>query len=172
MNRRVLAPALTIAALTFAAVSPAGAAELFSAGGWIGEGRIATGPAAALERGRCRVQIKPDDAGRDVSITGQCAVAVGLSDVSLRVLRGPGGKVNAGVWTAATGQNVQFSGQETKDRIVMAATTPVIDDGIAYETRVEVAALPAAGFSLRQLMRAEGATAWRLVVDMDYRPAD
>jgi hypothetical protein len=152
--------------------SPATATELFAAAGdWAGEGRIAIGPAAPLERGRCRIEIAPDPAGQDVSITGRCAVAAGLSDISLRLLRGQGGRVNAGIWSAATGQIVQFAGTETAESITLAATAPVLLDGVGYEARVELVAPEADGFTLRQLLRGEGETAWRLVVDMAYRPA-
>ena len=168
---KALPPTLVLI-LCLALPLPAAATELFAAAGaWIGEGRIATSPTAPLERGRCRVEIAPQPGERDVSITGQCAVAAGLSDVSLRFLRGAGGKVNAGVWTAATGQTVQFAGEESREAIVMRATTPVEADGTAYETQVEVSAPDRDGFTLRQLMRGEGETKWRLVVDMAYRPA-
>lgn len=155
-----------------ALAAPAGATELFTANGaWTGEGRIATGPQAPLERGRCRVEIAPEPSGRDVSITGQCAVAAGLSDISLRLVRGDGGRVNAGFWSAATGETVQFAGTETETTIALAATAPVTRDETAYETRVEVSAPDADGFTLRQLLREEGETAWRLVVEMAYRPS-
>lgn len=163
--------ALLCALLTLAA--PATATELFSAAGaWTGEGRIATSPDAPLERGRCRVQIAPDSSGRDVSITGQCAVAAGLSDISLRLVRGAAGRVNAGFWSAATGQTVQFAGTETEGTITLAATAPVTVDSISYETRVEVQAPEPGGFTLRQMIRTPGAEAWRLVVDMAYSPSD
>jgi len=162
--------ALLLAAL-LALATPASATELFSAAGaWTGEGRIATSPTAPLERGRCRVQIAPT-AGTDVSITGQCAVAAGLSEISLRLVRGAGGKVNAGFWSAATDQTVQFAGTETDDTITLAATTPVIVDDIAYDTRVDVAVPDGTSFTLRQMLRAPGEEAWRLVVDMAYRPS-
>lgn len=159
-----------ILAALLALATPAAATELFSAAGaWTGEGRIATSPMAPLERGRCRVQIDPT-AGADVSITGQCSVAAGLSDISLKLVRGAGGKVNAGFWSAATGQTVQFAGTESAKTITLAATTPVIVDDTTYEARVEVAVPGPDSFTLRQLIRATGETAWRLVVDMAYRP--
>jgi hypothetical protein len=162
-----------VTALFFAGALPAMATELFeAAGAWQGEGRIATGPRAPLERGRCRVEVKPAPGGRDVSITGRCAVAAGLSDISLRVVRGAGGKVNAGFWSAATGQTVQFSGIETAETIVMEATSSFVLDEIEYESRVEVLAPGADGFTIRQMLRSEGETVWHLVVDMAYRPAD
>lgn len=163
----------TILAACLLLAAPAGATELFSAAGaWTGEGRIATAARAPLERGRCRVKITPDGAGRDVSITGQCAVAAGLSDISLRLVRGADGVVNAGFWSAATGQTVQFAGTETADTITLAATGPVILDDTAYEARVEVMAPDTRGFTLRQMLRAPGESAWRLVVDMAYLPSE
>lgn len=162
---------IALLAAFLAVAAPASATELFSAAGaWTGEGRIATGPEAPLERGRCRVQIAPDGAGGDVSITGQCAVAAGLSDISLRLVRGAGGKVNAGFWSAATGQTVQFAGSETANTITLAATNPVTVDDVAYESRVEVQTPGPGSFTMRQLIRVPGAEAWRLVVDMAYSP--
>lgn len=160
-----------IAPMLFALATPAGATQLFAAAGaWTGEGRIATGPDAGLERGRCQVEIVAAASGDDVSITGRCAVAAGISDISLRLVRGQGGKVNAGVWSAATGQTVQFAGTETTETITLAAIAPVVLGETVYETRVEVLAPGAEGFTLRQTLRADGETAWRLVVDIAYRP--
>lgn len=158
--------------LALLAAAPATGAELFAASGpWVGEGRLATGVAAPLERGRCRVEITPDGGAGTVDVIGTCAVAVGKSDISLKLLRAPGGVVRAGVWTAATDQVVQYAGKEVPGRIVLDATTPLVVDGVAHETRVEVEMLDAARFTFRQLLRAEGADAWRLVAEMTYRPA-
>jgi hypothetical protein len=166
MNRIAIACTLI---LTLAA--PASATEMFAAAGtWRGEGRIATAPRAPLERGRCQVEIAPEAGGGDVSITGRCAVAAGQSDISLRLVRGAGGEVRAGFWSAATGQTVQFAGTETDSAIVLMSTGQVELDGTVYQSRVEVSAPDAQGFAIRQMLRAEGEEAWRLVVDMAYRP--
>ncbi|GKY89331.1 hypothetical protein [Sinisalibacter aestuarii] len=163
---------IALAALLAVFAAPASATELFeAAGNWQGEGMIATGPRAPLERGRCRVEIAPAAGGGDVSITGSCAVAAGLSDISLRLVRGAGGKVNAGFWSAATAQTVQFAGTETDGAIVMEATGALVLDEVPYQSRVEVETGGAEGFTLRQMLRAEGEDAWRLVVDMAYRQA-
>jgi len=98
-------------------------------------------------------------------------VAAGRSEISLKLLRGPEGAVNAGVWSAATGQTVQYAGRETAERIALAATSPLALDGVKYEARIDVAASDPERFTLRQLMRAEGDAAWRLVAEMIYRPA-
>ena len=156
-----------------ALAGPAAATEIFEAeGAWVGEGRLATGAEAPLERGRCRVEIAPEPGGRDVAVKGTCAAAVGMSDISLRIVRRDGGRVAAGFWSAATGQTVQFTGTETGDTIEMASTTALMVDEVPYEARVEVSAPDAESFAIRQLLRAEGAEAWRLVVDMTYRKAD
>lgn len=166
---------IRLAALTamfFTAAMPATATDLFEAvGAWQGEGRIATGPRAPLEKGRCKVEVTPAPGGQDVSITGRCAVAAGLSDVSMRLVRGAGGKVNAGFWSAASGQTVQFSGTETAETIIMQATSALMVDEAAYESRVEVAVPGGDGFTIRQMVRGEGEEAWRLVLDMAYLPA-
>lgn len=163
--------AFVLVILLVAHAQPLRATELFSAAGdWVGEGRLAISPTAPLERGRCRVTISPDAAKRDVSITGQCAVAAGLSQISLRLVRGEDGRVQAGVWTGATGQTVQFAGRESATTITMEATAPVLQDGVSYEARVEVTAPARGSFSMRQLMRGAGEAAWRLVAEMDYRP--
>jgi hypothetical protein len=152
--------------------SPAAAAEIFEAeGAWVGEGLLSTGAEAPLERGRCRVEIAPEPDGRDVSVTGSCAVAVGISDISLRIVRSGSGRVNAGFWSAATGQTVQFSGTETDAMIEMGSTTALTVGETPYESRVSVSAPDESSFTIRQLLRAEGAEAWRLVVDMTYRKA-
>lgn len=158
--------------LTFFAAAPAAGAELFSAAGqWLGEGRLATGATAPLERGRCRVEITPDEAARAVDVIGTCAVAAGMSHISLKLVRGAGGAVNAGVWSAATGQVLQYAGSETEAGIALASTTPLVVDAVAYETRVDVTAPDGDSFAFRQLLRAEGEAAWRLVAEMTYRPA-
>lgn len=166
----VLAAALATACLSLAA--PAGATDLFDArGAWAGEGRIATSPEAPLERGRCRVEITPSADQRDVSITGRCAVAAGLSNISLRLVRRGDGSVNAGVWAAATGETVQFSGTESGARIVMQSRDAVVVDGVSYQARVEVdAPRGRAGFTLRQMLRSGADGPWRLVADMAYLP--
>lgn len=158
-------------ALILTLTAPASATEMFvAAGTWRGDGRIATAPRAPLERGRCQVEIAPEAGGGDVSITGRCAVAAGQSDISLRLVRGAGGEVRAGFWSAATGQIVQFAGTETDSDIVLMSTVEFEMNGTAYQSRVEVSAPAADGFSIRQMLRAEGEEAWRLVVDMAYRP--
>lgn len=162
--------ALTGVLSTFAA--PALAVDIFAAdGAWIGQGQIATGAVAPLERGRCKVSIAPASAGSEVSITGKCAVSAGASNISMKVVRGAGGKVSAGVWSAATGQTVQLSGVERAGDIRLTSTSPLDVEGQAYETRVDVVAPDAAHFSIRQLLRPVGETAWRLVVDMTYAKA-
>jgi hypothetical protein len=159
-------------AVILATASPAAATEIFEAeGAWVGEGLLATGAEAPLERGRCRVEIAPDPEQRDVSVTGSCAVAAGVSDISLRILRSGDARVNAGFWSAATGQTVQFSGTEIGTAIEMQSTTVLMVDETPYESRVSVSAPDAESFAIRQLLRAEGAEAWRLVVDMTYRKA-
>lgn len=159
---------LAVACMAFAL--PAQATEIFTAeGAWAGEGMLATGAEAPLERGRCRVDISPKPGGEDVSVTGTCAVSVGISDISLRIVRSGNGKVNAGLWSAATGQTVQYSGTETDDEIELASTTQLMIDDTPYESRVSVSAPDADSFAIKQLLRAEGAEAWRLVVDMTYR---
>lgn len=150
---------------------PANATEIFEAeGAWVGEGQLATGAEAPLERGRCKVNIKPAEGNNDVSVTGTCAVAVGLSDISIRLVRS-GGRVNAGVWSAATGQTVQYSGTETDDMIDMTSTTELMIDDKPYDSQVRVTAPDANSFAIRQILRAKGADAWRLVVQMTYTKA-
>lgn len=152
--------------------APAAGAELFSAtGAWQGEGRLATGATAPLERGRCRVEITPGEGGGAVDVIGTCAVAAGMSDISLKLVRGQGGTVNAGVWSAATGQVLQYAGTETAEGIALVSTSPLVLDAVAYETRVDVTAPDTESFAFRQLLRAEGDAAWRLVAEMTYRPA-
>lgn len=149
---------------------PALGADIFSASGaWTGEGQLATGAENALQRGRCRVEIAPADG--EVSVTGTCVVAAGASDISLKVVRGDGGRVNAGFWSAATDQVVQFAGREEADTLRLVSTTPLEVEGRSYESMVEVATPDAAGFTLRQMLRVPGEEVWRLVVDMAYRPA-
>ncbi|RME15178.1 MAG: hypothetical protein D6801_07865 [Alphaproteobacteria bacterium] len=168
-----LVPLLRASALLLLALpAPAAASELFTASGaWLGEGLLATGPEAPLERGRCRVRAEPAPGGGDVAIKGSCAVAAGVSELSLRFLRGEGGTVRAGFWTAATGQTVQFAGTESDGQIVMEAVGPITLEGRSYEARVEVTTPGDGSFSIRQMLRGEGDEAWRLVVDMQYRPA-
>lgn len=158
--------------LALIAAAPAVGAELFDvAGAWVGEGRLATAADAPLERGRCRVAVTPRADGGEVDVTGTCAVAAGMSEISLKLVRGPGGAVNAGVWSAATRQTVQYAGTETDEGIALVSTSPLDVDGVAYETRVDVTAPDAGSFALRQLLRPEGEAAWRLVAEMTYRPA-
>jgi len=167
MTRFVLVLA---AAALFA--QPASATEIFEAeGAWVGEGQLATGAEAPLERGRCKVDIKPVEGNNDVSVTGTCAVAVGLSDISIRLVRSSSGRVNAGVWSAATGQTVQYSGTETDDMIDMSSTTELLIDDKPYDSQVRVTAPDADSFAIRQILRAKGADTWRLVVQMTYRKA-
>lgn len=147
------------------------AADLFSSdGAWLGEGQMATGVAAPLERGRCRVEVtQSEEAAGDVSVTGFCAVAAGKSDISLRVVRGENGKVNAGFWSAATGQTIQLSGTETPDQIELSSTTALVVDDAPYETQVRVTAPDDDSFEIRQILRGEGEEKWRLVAQMTYR---
>lgn len=169
MNRCAILLAILPAMIV---AGPAAGADLFSVTGpWKGEGRLATGANAPLERGRCQVEITPDAGGGAVDVIGTCAVAAGMSDISMKLVRGTGGAVNAGVWSAATGQIVQYSGRETVDRIELVSTTTLVISDVAYETRVDVTAPAAESFAFRQLMRAEGDDAWRVVVEMTYRPA-
>lgn len=154
------------------AAAPAAASDLFSAAGpWIGEGRLATGATQPLERGRCRVEITPGADGDTLDVIGNCAVAAGISEISLKLVRDAGGAVQAGVWSAATGQVLQYTGRETGDVVALVSTTPLVVGEVAYDTRVDVTAPGADGFAFRQLMRAAGEARWRLVAEMDYRPA-
>lgn len=161
-----------VGALLVLSASPVLAVDIFAAeGGWVGQGQISTGAEAPLERGRCKVDIAPDASAANVSITGKCVVSAGGSDISMKVVRGAGGKVSAGVWSAATGQTVQLSGTESAGAISLASTSPLTVEGKTYETRVDVSAPDAEHFTIRQLLRQEGASAWRLVVDMTYAKA-
>ncbi len=150
------------------------AGEFFTTTGtWMGDGQMATGAEAPVERGRCRVEIKPaEDAPGDVSVTGNCAVAAGKSDISLRVVRAGPGKVNAGFWSAATGQTIQLSGTETPDQIDLSSTTPLIVDDKAYETQLRVTVPDDESFVIRQILRGEGEETWRLVAEMTYHRVD
>lgn len=165
MNKATLFAALLAAA-------PAEARDLFTAAGpWIGEGRLATGATQPLERGRCRVELTPGAGGAALDVIGTCAVAAGTSEISLKLVRRAGGAVQAGVWSAATGQVLQYSGRESGDSIALTSTTPLMVGEVAYDTRVDVSAPEADGFAFRQLMRAAGEERWRLVAEMEYRPA-
>lgn len=163
---------LALASLIALVAAPARAVEIFTAeGAWMGEGQLATGVGAPLERGRCKVEIRPEPDGQDVSVTGKCVVAAGASEISMRVVRSGGGRVNAGIWSAASNQTMQMSGTETAGAIELVSTTPLLVGETAYESRVSVSAPDAKSFAIRQLLRAEGDTTWRLVVDMTYRQA-
>ncbi len=161
---------ISLIASLFALAGPAYATEIFDAqGSWVGEGQLATGAEAPLERGRCRVDVEPKEDGTDVSVTGHCAVAVGKTDISLRIVRSDSGRINAGMWTAATGQTVQYSGTETGSTIELVSTTPLMVEDTPYESRVNVDSADADGFAIQQLLRAEGVEAWHVVLEMTYR---
>ncbi|MEJ2036615.1 MAG: hypothetical protein P8X69_11400 [Maritimibacter sp.] len=170
----------SFAALCLALISgaPAYAADLFNADGkWLGEGQMSTGVRAPLERGRCQVEVAPSEgvdaaAGGDVNVIGFCAVAAGKSDISLRLVRYGDGGVNAGFWSAATGQTIQLAGQETPEQIEMISTTALIVDDEPFETQVRVIAPDEDSFQIRQIMRAEGEEKWRLVAEMTYHRVD
>ena len=163
---------LPVFMLLLVAPAPSMAVDLFAAtGAWQGEGRLATGPEAPLVRGRCRVEITPDPGAGALDLVGRCAVAAGMSDISVKLVRTPGGAVRAGVWSAATGQTVQYAGAESGAKIALTAAAPLDLDGRIYESRVEVTAPDGPSFAVRQLLRASGETAWRVVAEMTYRPA-
>ncbi|MEJ2021988.1 MAG: hypothetical protein P8X43_08115 [Maritimibacter sp.] len=167
----------SFAALCLALISgaPAYAADLFNADGkWLGEGQMSTGVRAPLERGRCQVEVSPaeDGAEGDVNVIGFCAVAAGKSDISLRLVRNGDGGVNAGFWSAATGQTIQLAGQETPEQIELSSTTALIVGDEPFETQVRVIAPDEDSFQIRQIMRAEGEEKWRLVAEMTYRRVD
>lgn len=157
-------------ALTLAAASPAMAADLFTASGsWTGDGKLATGVNAPLERGRCRVNVTPSGNGNTVDVIGDCAVAVGRSDFSLKLVRGGGGSVSAGAWTAATGNVVQYAGRESSGKITLQSTSQVVVDGVGYDSRVDVSWPSEGSFLVRQFLRGQGETSWRLLADITYR---
>ena len=161
-----------LAALFVALALPAGAADLFAVtGDWVGEGGLSTGADKPMERGRCKVGVARAEAAGDVAVKGKCVVAAGASDISLRLLRGENGKVRAGFWTAATDQTVQLTGTETGELIELYSTEPLMVDDRPYETWVKITAPDDASFAIQQMLRAEGAEAWRMVVDMTYTRA-
>ncbi len=167
----------SFAALCLALISgaPAYAADLFNADGkWLGEGQMSTGVRAPLERGRCQVEVSPAEDGveGDVNVIGFCAVAAGKSDISLRLVRNGDGGVNAGFWSAATGQTIQLTGQETPEQIELSSTTALIVGDEPFETQVRVIAPDEDSFEIRQIMRAEGEEKWRLVAEMTYHRVD
>ncbi len=161
---------LSLVAALILCATPAAAGGLFGLeGAWHGEGVLATGVRAPLERGRCQVRLKPDP--DEFHITGSCAVAAGMSEISMRVLRAEAGRVLAGAWTAATGETVQFAGQESGDGIEMRSTVPLDVDGTPYEAHVSVE-MQHGSFVIRQSVRPQGGENWRLVAEMTYRRAE
>jgi hypothetical protein len=167
----MIRPILAAAVLGHLA-TPVSAADLFGVtGNWVGEGSLSTGADRPMERGRCKVGVEQAEAGDDVAVKGKCVVAAGASDISLRVVRGEDGKVSAGFWSAATDQIVQLSGDEAGGAIDLFSTSPLMVDDTAYETWVKITAPDDASFAIQQMLRAEGAEAWRMVVDMTYTRA-
>lgn len=163
----------TLVAAVLGFSSPAHATEIFDAeGAWVGSGILPTGVDAPLQRGRCLINVSPKPNGKDVSVTGSCFVGVGVSDISLRVVRSGNGRVNAGFWVGATGQTVQYSGAESATAINMLSTTDLILENEPYESHIRVSAPDADSFSIRVLLRAEGAEAWRMFADMTYHKSD
>ncbi len=158
--------------LSLALLTGPAAADLFTASGaWTGDGRLATGPDAPLRRGRCQVEVTPGPEARMVDVIGRCAVAAGMSELSLKLVREPGGALRAGIWTAATGQVVQYSGRETASAAILTSTAPLMLDGVAWHSRIEVTWPDPDGFAMRQLMRSDSGTDWHMVAEMHYRPA-
>lgn len=167
MNRPILA-----AVLLGLLATPGIAADLFGVtGNWVGDGGLSTGADKPMERGRCKVGVKQAAAGGDVALKGKCVVAAGASDISLRLVRGENGRVSAGFWSAATDQIVQLSGDEAGGAIELFSTSPLMVDDTRYETWVKITAPDDASFAIQQMLRAEGAEAWRMVVDMTYTRA-
>ncbi len=166
--------AVAVLGLTLMSPAMAEAGGFFATTGtWMGDGQMATGAEAPVERGRCRVEITPaEDAPGDISVTGNCAVAAGKSDISLRLVRAGSGEVNAGFWSAVTGQTIQLSGTETPDEIELSSTTPLIVDDKAYETQLRVTLPDEESFVIRQILRGEGEETWRLVAEMTYHRVD
>ncbi|MGR3362781.1 MAG: hypothetical protein ACU0CY_01240 [Maritimibacter harenae] len=161
---------IAFAALLVATAHPAAAIDLFTAqGGWTGTGSLATSVERRMQPARCQVDVKPTDAGGDVSVTGKCAVAVGASNISFRLVRGDGRAVRGAMWSEATDEILQLAGARTETGVDMTATEPWVVDGVDYETRVIVREPDAGSFKIQQLARMEGEKAWRVIVDMTYR---
>lgn len=168
---------MTRLAVLFAVVlgfsTPAHATDIFSVqGAWTGSGLLPTGAETPLQPGRCQFNIVPKPDGDDVSVTGNCFVSVAVSDVSMRIVRRSGGRVNAGFWTAAAGQTVQYSGTSSATTIDMASTTDLVLDDKPYESQVRVSTPDAGSLAIRVLLRAPGAEAWRLFADITLHRAD
>ncbi len=80
-----------------------------------------------------------------------------------------GGRVNAGFWSAATGQVVQLAGKERGAQIALTSTTDLMVDDAPFESRVTVREAEGEAFTIEQLMRPAGAEKWRMVMDMTFR---
>ncbi len=153
--------------------TPGLAADLFGVtGNWVGEGSLSTGADKPMERARCKVGVEHAEAGDDVAVKGKCVIAAGASDISLRLVRGEDGQVRAGFWSAATDQTVQLAGTEAADGIDLYSTSPLMVNDAAYQTWVKITAPDDASFAIQQMLRVEGAEAWRMVVDMTYTRAE
>ncbi|GGD39396.1 hypothetical protein [Sinisalibacter lacisalsi] len=149
---------------------PAQAADLFAAvGGWIGSGSLATTVERPMQPARCEVDVEPKAPGTDVSVTGKCLVSIGGSDISFRILRAGEGRVRGAMWSAATDEVLQLTGSEKDGAVDMRATTPLVENGRRYETMITVREPDAESFAIRQMVRADEAEPWRVIVDMTYR---
>jgi hypothetical protein len=159
--------------LLVAAVMGAGAAQaadLFAAdGGWIGSGSLATSVERPMQPARCEVDVEQKAPGADVSVTGKCLVSIGGSDISFRILRAGEGRVRGAMWSAASDEVLQLIGSEKGGALDMRATTPLVENGTRYETMITVREPDAESFAIRQMVRADQAEPWRVIVDMTYR---
>lgn len=163
-----LSVSLLLAAIV--GVGPAQAVDLFSANGeWVGTGSLSTSVERPMQPARCEVEVEQKSVGSDVSVTGRCVVSAGASGISFRVVRGERGRVRGAIWAAATDDLLQLDGKESEGAVEMNATGPWVVDGESYETRITVGEPDPESFAIRQLVRAEGDTRWRVIVDMVYR---
>lgn len=164
-----------ILAVAFGLALPAHATEIFDVeGSWIGEGVLPIGPDAPLQPGRCEIDVKPKEDGNDVSITGKCFVDLALvfSDISIRVVRAPGGKVNAGFWAAVTGQTIQLSGVESATEANMVSTTDMTLNKKNYDVHLRLSSSDAENFAIRALVRPKGDEGWRRFAEISFRRTD
>ncbi len=153
--------------------SAANASPIFEAfGNWTGEGRVVTAVNAPLERGRCKLDIDPAAAGRDISLTGKCVVAGGASQVAIRIIGDGTNRVRAGFWTAATDQTIQMRGTDNEQEVVLRSIDPVVLDDIAYDSQVVLRFPDAESFSIEQSLRGPDSADWRLVVDMTFHKTE
>ena len=138
------------------------------AGQWIASGQVASRADDVMQRSRCRVKAQAKDTGNDLLVSGRCAIALGRSKFSLRLLDDGSGRIRAAAVSTVMREPTHFTGRRIEHSFQLAAADPIAINGNLYAVRLQVMFDTKDQFTIKEWRAPPETNEWRLTAKLVF----